>query len=142
MSNLPERDDFNWVKALTCCSVQFEFEKLKCDIKNGTAQRNSNYPDGSSAWITHEEHSIIQVSRTKPESIREPKPSVVLKSEGDCIKVTGFGHEESMKLTVTLNDEGKCRFQINGKGLYRRWQVIRRALEAIFFKLHVESNVG
>ena len=38
-----------------------------------------------------------------------------------------------MILTLTLNDEGECRFIIDGEGEFLRWQVARRALCRLFF---------
>ena len=36
-------------------------------------------------------------------------------------------------ITLTLNDEGECRFLIDGKGCYLRWQVLMRFLEPLFY---------
>lgn len=36
-------------------------------------------------------------------------------------------------VTLTLNDSGECRYQINDEGEYLRWQVVRKALETLFF---------
>ena len=60
---------------------------------------------------------------------------VVFKIEYECIMVTGFKHNDHLRLTLTLDDDGDCLFKINGEGLYKRWQVIRRALEPLFFRL-------
>ena len=41
--------------------------------------------------------------------------------------------QRCMVITLTLNDEGQCRFVIDGEGEYLRWQVARRALYGLFF---------
>ena len=125
--NSPKDHDFDWVKALGDCSVYFEFEKLKSDVRRNTKQRNSDYPSNPEKWKFHEGVGIIHV--------RSGRSSVVFKAEDGCIMVTGFKHNDPLRLTLTLDDDGDCLFQINGEGLYKRWQVIRRALEPLFFRL-------
>ena len=36
-------------------------------------------------------------------------------------------------ITLTLNDDGDCRYRIDGKGEYLCWQVLCRMLEPLFF---------
>ena len=36
------------------------------------------------------------------------------------------------RVKLILNDDGECRFQINDKGEYPRWQVVRKALKPLF----------
>ena len=37
------------------------------------------------------------------------------------------------RVSLTLNDRGECRYQINQQGEYLRWHVTRKALHALFF---------
>ena len=46
------------------------------------------------------------------------------------------GPKNSFDVTLTLIDKGKCRYQIDGKGKYLRWQVVRKALEQFYFPMH------
>ena len=68
-------------------------------------------------------------------STRQGLPSVAFNIEHEYILVTGFKHNDPLRLTLTLDDDGDCLFQINGEGQYKRWQVIRRALKPLFFRL-------
>ena len=40
---------------------------------------------------------------------------------------------QSFDLTLTFNNEGLCRYQINGAGEFLRWQVSRKALKELLF---------
>ena len=51
-----------------------------------------------------------------------------LKNDGILVGGSDTDPPWRMKLTLTLNDEGSCRFKIDGKGEYMRWQVARRRL--------------
>ena len=125
--NSPKGHAFDWVKALGDCSVNFEFEKIKSDVGSNTKRRNSDYPNDPDKWKFHEDAGIIHVS--------SGRQWVAFKIEYECIVVTGFKHNDQLRLTLTLDDDGDCLFKINGEGLYKRWQVIRRALEPLFFRL-------
>ena len=124
----PHDQDFNWIKALTECSIQFEFQKIKRDIENTVR---------SQQWAFHEDQSMIQVSRS-PTSAGETY-SVVLEIQDKCILVKGFGHQLPLCLTLTLDDDANCSFQIDGIGSYKRWQIIRRALEPLLFHRFVSD---
>ena len=125
--NSSKDHDFDWVKALGDCSVNFEFEKIKSDVGSNTKRRNSDYPNDPDKWKFREGVGIIHVSAGRR--------CVAFKIEYECIMVTGFKHNYPLRLTLTLDDDGDCLFQINGEALYKRWQVIRRALEPLFFRL-------
>jgi len=51
----------------------------------------------------------------------------------DAVSIEGQGVNVSFTATLTLNDEGECRFTVGGQTL-DRWQVLRRALEPLFFR--------
>ena len=52
-----------------------------------------------------------------------------------------FGNRKFV-LTLILNDDGKCRFKIDGEGgkEFLVWQVMRRALDGLFFKLATQPQ--
>ena len=133
--NSPKDHDFDWVKALGDCSVYSEFEELKRDVRSNTKQRNSDYPRNPEKWKIHEGSGTIRVIAMGHHSTRPGKPRVVFNIEHEYILVTGFKHNDPLRLTLTLDDDGVCLFQINGEGQYKRWQVNRRALEPLFFRL-------
>ena len=126
--------EFDWVTARHQCSLRFEFEKLKRDLERSTKTRQELAPANRPADVGYTEDGDLCTL------LRGPLPHAIGKTfevtfafKGDHILVkSNFGKEPS-KLTITLNDDGKCRFRINGNGEYQRWQVIRRFLEALFF---------
>ena len=133
-SNLPENDDFNWVKAHHECSLCFEFELLRRNVESSTKERIALLQTDTAASISyHSDNDILQVSRGPTGDAAGKSYCVLFRLEDDHISVSGATHQKPFCLTLTLNGEGECRFKINGKGEYRRWQVTRRALESLFF---------
>ena len=57
--NSSKDHDFDWVKALGDCSVNFEFEKIKSDVRSNTKRRNSDYPNDSDKWKFHEDTALL-----------------------------------------------------------------------------------
>ena len=55
--------------------------------------------------------------------------------EGDHILVEDTRGKAILKITLTLNEAGDCRYQINGKEDLLRWQVIRKTLKSILFPI-------
>ena len=131
---IPENDDFNWVKARHECSLCSEFERLWCNVESSTKERSAAIPKDSPTRIScHSANGILQVSRHPTGDAVGKSHCVLFRLEEDHISVTGATHQNPLRLTLTLNGEGECRFKINGKGEYRRWQVTRKALESLFF---------
>ena len=66
---------------------------------------------------------------------RHQNLSVTFILQESFIRITGDldDSKTDMELTLTLNDEGLCRFKIDGEGEYLPWQVSRKALEHLFF---------
>ena len=130
----PTDPDFDWVTARHQCSLHFEFEKLKRDLERNTKTRRDLAPvDRASEVAYKEDGNTCSV-------IRGPLPpaigttwSVTFNLKEDRICVSNNFSKRPLSLTLTLNDYGECRFQIDGEGAFLRWQVIRRALESIFF---------
>ena len=131
---MKEDHDFNWVKARQDCSLSIEFIALHRTAQRNTEERQKGLgPD----------HEV----RLKFKNIDDHKFMVLRSGPGSSGYVEFILHrdhitveksdltavEQSFKLTLTLNDEGECRFKIDGKGEYLRWQVARKGLEEIFF---------
>lgn len=51
---------------------------------------------------------------------------------GEEIRIEGRGVDVGISATLTLNDLGECRLRVGDQEL-DRWQVLRRALEPLFF---------
>ena len=126
--------DFDWVGALQNCTLQGEFAGMRMDCQEAVRQRNLQFEDfntqhGRSMFnIDHiEEHAVFTVWRND-NSEREVK--FVLKN--GAIKIA-LKRGKKMAVTMSLTDDGECRYKIDGEGEYLRWQVIRRGLEETLF---------
>ena len=77
------------------------------------------------------------VLATKPEALKcfrghEDETGAVFTSKNGSIEVDAAATKFTVSLT--LNDDGECRYRIDdGPQEYLRWQVIRRALQPVFF---------
>ena len=54
--------------------------------------------------------------------------------KGGHIAVINYLLDTSFEITLTLNDNGQCRYRMDGEGEHLRWQIVRRALEPLFFQ--------
>ena len=83
---------------------------------------------------TGDEH--FSVSRFPVAGISGNSYSVTFSLRNDHILIVdGWSEpEKRLVLTLTLSDEGECRFLIDGEGDRLRWQVVRRALCPILFQ--------
>ena len=140
----PKDHEFNWVSALDECSVRAEFVALRRDSRKNVEIRNEQrrsfqehsqtplfergfYPEdkpedkfcvrrhdrsgGRGCFSNKEDHILVEWIGTKGEDIKNP-----------------------ISITPTLDDEGKCCYRINGKGLRLRWQVLLMAPENLLFE--------
>ena len=57
---------------------------------------------------------------------------VIFTLRNEEIRVSSKGVKVDFVATLTLSDDGECRLLVDGKEL-DRWQVLRRALEPLFF---------
>lgn len=139
----PRDPDFNWVQAFLKCSVENEFERLERSVKASVEERQKSLPSNE----TGRGFSFHRPSRVQFEVSRHPvgdavglKLEVIFELRNDHILVTDNFRKETFTLTLTLGDDGECRFKIEGeKGKYLHWQVVRRALEPLFFQLKPKS---
>lgn len=126
-----EDHNFDWVTARQNCCLRSEFTALRLKVEEDTDERqknfNPNYKEGVKFEVLNGRAFIVVRNAILPESV-----TFVLKE--DCIVVEASKGSSKFKLTLTLNDDGKCRFKINGEGTYLRWQVARKALEELFFQ--------
>ena len=135
MSGDKSSHDFNWVKARHKCSVYKEFVNLKSDLESFVAEREKLLSRGSAlSFSYHNEKFTLDENECSVQrgcnQKQEAKVSFTLDEEKDCILVN-----KKTEFTLTLNDDGECRYQIDGKGEFLRWQVIRRVLEPLLWPL-------
>ena len=134
MSNKPDSHNFDWVSARDTCSLPKEFHRLRELVQENCKVRNRCRQDNDPCEYTFRENNSDSFS------VKKEEPSLEIVAVGfslrnNCILIVGSDTEPfwEMKLTLTLSDEGLCRFKLNGGGEYMRWQVARRALGPLFF---------
>ena len=137
MDSKLQEHDFDWVTARHHCSVPNEFARLRSFVENNCATRRECLGVGASVQFSFEngDRDIFSVTRTQPEGRYGEAHRVKFLLRHDHIAVVDTWRDQTqqMTLTLTLNDDGECRFLIDGEGEYLRWQVARRALCPLFF---------
>ena len=132
----PNDHDFDWVQAQLDCSPLCEYRRLVKYVKDAVKVRQDALmkldPDSNERIEWAEVDAALNVHRI-------PKPGktngIVFELDGDkdLIGITDYATRTTLVVTLTLNNEGECRYKINGEGEYLRWQVARKALEPMFF---------
>jgi hypothetical protein len=127
----PEKpSDFDWVTIRAGCSALNMFALLKQDAaKNVEAMKAVSKLSGAEIPISFFDNgtSFGAARRTY-----RGEMGVRFNLYGDEIAVTGLNVDVTFTATLTLNDQGECRFLVDGQTL-DRWQVLRRAFEPLFF---------
>ena len=122
--------DFDWVTARAQCSPLSMCAQLKADIeKNVESMRSLSKARGSEIPIAAFDNgqSFGVSRRTYVGEI-----GVIFTLRNEEIRVSSKEVKVDFVATLTLSDDGECRLLVDGKEL-DRWQVLRRALEPLFF---------
>ena len=129
----PQDQDFDWVTEHLGCSVAYEFAKLELAAKTAVEKLCQSEHCGPEIEIKFQSkgQKLFEVSRNRTtwegaslQFCRNRKEIIVKDTRKETVV---------FKITLTLTEEGECRYQIDGKGEFLRWQVIRRALKPLFF---------
>jgi len=129
-----DRTNFDWVTARYSCSLTNVFETLKLQIQKDVEIRNKLSPERADyvfkiitkadiftvfleGNVTHWGVKFILSSKTVK--------TIEVRDENDKLMI---------EATVTLNDDGECRLQVNGQER-ELWQVRKMALEKLFFSV-------
>lgn len=124
--------DFDWVTALQECSVPMEFVRLAKQVRENVETRQKAVEGRVMEVIYESNRTSFSVACSL--GVGVPR-KIAFTLEDDCIvahdELSGKGKH---RLTLTLNDEGECRYRLDGdpKQLLR-WQVARRILEPLLF---------
>jgi hypothetical protein len=127
--------DWDWVVARKACTARAMFEALRSGAKANVVSRNRLDDEGP--------------KDPPPFTINERPPNgfTVSDSRGRARRVVDFdldGHvihvsrtmvtaTSSFDVSVVLNDEGICKLKIRAESELDEWQVLKRALEPLFF---------
>ena len=132
----PQEHNFNWIEALSKCSVLCEFSKLSGAVRE-------NIEECTDANIVFRE-----ISPDRFATCRKADPCASSEDYDQCVYFTRepekiqieisdrSGIQCRHEVTLTLNNDGECRYRINGEGEFLRWQVLRTVLEDFLFFKH------
>ena len=125
----PNDHNFDWVEARHNCSIRVEFEKLRRDVEKATEQQQKLTRDDARFEFYDKDSGFFVVQCFRG---HEDETGAVFTRKNGSIEVDAAATKFTVSLT--LNDDGECRYRIDdGPQEYLRWQVIRRALQPIFF---------
>src|SRR5688572_10231250 len=124
---------FDWVEARHQCSAREQFMQLRLAAQANIAKRNEQVKHPKEPREQFGLKDIRSASST-PFVVYDKltQQSVTCPLQGDTIRFWHRSSQEHSFLTLSLNDEGKCRFMLEASEL-DLWQVLKRALEPLLF---------
>jgi hypothetical protein len=128
MSDIPR--ELNWVKERFECSIAIVFQQLKLAIEEDCRTYNvlNQLPPAISyRTVVNPEGNVLMVCHSM-DTRRVIKVSV----GNSSIQIDNEVTHEKFTVTLTLNDEGRCKCKIGTEEL-EQWQVRRRILEGLFW---------
>ena len=135
MRKLPAK--FDWVTVRHKCSVADMFEELRqCAEANVTRRNEHDEPEDGDERFGFADHSQKHNhpafgvwDRSGGDGVRRAVDFSLEGGERVVIRST-IGHETTA--TLTLNDDGECKFLVGDYEL-DIWQILRRVLEPLLF---------
>jgi hypothetical protein len=134
--------NFNWVNERATCSLRQMFEKLKLEIAGDVEARNahlSERPIRRAVNIADHGSRIKVFLDDQFQEMANNGVLFVLKPDGIEVR-DNETNAERFKVTIGLNDDGDCKFVIDGKE-YDSWQVRRKALEGLLFNQWLNGTI-
>ena len=121
---------FDWVTERSSCTLPKVFKELRleveADIKTRNALRPNNSPYEFSVSEKGSDFTVILQAK-------ELRRSVTFTLAEHAILARDDKGEPMMELTLTFDDQGKCKLHAN-KQEREMWQVRRMALEDLLFR--------
>ena len=139
MSENKFEHDFNWMRAYIACSTDCEFVRLENAAKEAvntyTEAWKTKYPESTIEYSCNqkEENNCFVVSVTDKQLPSSGSNVVFTRKNNHIEIVLNRDKDKTTELTLTLNNQGECRYKINGDGEYLRWQVIKSLLLNVVF---------
>ena len=124
--------DFDWVTERVKCSTYSAFKELERLAKANTEKREASLTERDRQMVSFRFESSSQWFSVIAENLTR---QVEFRLRGDQIEIDGDGIKVNLRVTLTLNNEGDCRLRVNGEGENQPWQVLRLALEDLFFDI-------
>ncbi len=129
-------DSFDWVGACIACRPKEQLEAIQSDVEDAVRKRNEELERihapvrmGFSSYGTG-----FCVSKDPVAGYHAGQDCVNFDEAADGFVIRDPRADGVRSVTPFLDDDGECRFRINGEGSRQRWQVIRLALEPLFFQ--------
>ena len=132
MNDKVEKDmsKFDWVTERASCSPPNIFKALRLQVTEDVKIRNALRPNNSPYEFSVAEHGD---DFTVLLDAKDVQKSVIFSLAEHAILVRGDNGKPMFEVTMTFNDEGECRLNVNGKER-DLWQVRRMALEELLFR--------
>ena len=125
-------NDFDWVTARHNCSIVSVFKSLEVAAEENVRTRNSLKSQNDHFRFTFQpqQSESFFVQRQTSNSILY----IVFNLRDSFISVCNKSGKELFRAIPTLNNDRECRLKVNGEEL-EIWQVLRKALESLFFEI-------
>jgi len=125
-------DEFDWVTALGSCALSVVFEQLKLDIESDVIKRNAALEklNKSYSFRVFSNADGFCISRVADATSRRTVQFAIKNSVIEALDESG---RKVISATLTLDDNGDCRFLVDGKEKVS-WQLRKQALEQLFFE--------
>lgn len=125
-------ENFDWVTARSACSAEIIFEELKKQIQKDVQIRQSLRHE-----LSHYGFRFLSAGTNSFSVIVEGNKincMVDFAVRDGLIHVQGTGYKNApnFDMTLTLNDKGECRAEVNGED-HEFWMVRKMALETLFW---------
>lgn len=124
--------EFNWVDARATCSPAKVFSSLFMGVKEDVRKMNELAPL-STRKRTFDAHSNEsgKIFAVCPDG--DTKSVVQFKLSDDHIEIEISKGAAPLIVTLTLDNDGKCKLRVNGGECLDQWQLRRDVLEELFF---------
>lgn len=122
--------DFDWVVARGECSPESAFERLKLQVEQDIAARKAQRLQGAVYGFNLISEGDAFTVRLEGNNVL--KKSVTFRQSNVGVDVFDATGRVMLNAVLTLNDQGECRFKVNGKEK-DFWQIRHAALEDLFF---------
>ena len=129
-----EPADFDWVTARAKCSAFDMFVRLR-ELAQRDAERRNVFPEATASterFKFHDSEDRVKFAFSVWDRSGKTRRGTDFRLDGDVIRIQPTAGD-AFEATVTLTDEGHCKLLV-GNEVLDLWQVLRRALEPLFFK--------
>lgn len=120
----------DWVRELSLCSIPQVFKQLYLDVKEDVEAIN-----GAKGLTTHNCFDVVENSTGSVFTVFQRNADAgreVTFKRGDDEMRVDRKNGPSFTITLTLNNEGRCKLRVDDEEL-EQWQVRKMALEGLFF---------